>query len=145
VAEVGGFAAVSNVEAASSGALSGKRVLVIEDETLVAMLVEDLLDELGCTVAATFSRVSQAQDFLAKSTDFDAAILDVNIAGEDVYSIATALSTKDIPFVFVTGYGPAGVKEEWRERGVVQKPIQQSELAQLLEAALAKRKVKKEK
>jgi CheY-like chemotaxis protein len=119
-------------------------VLVIEDETLVAMLVEDLLDELGCTVAATFSRVSQAQDFLSKSSDFDAAILDVNIAGEDVYSIASVLSTKDIPFVFVTGYGPAGVKEEWRERGVVQKPIQQSELAHTLEAAL-RRKARKEK
>jgi CheY-like chemotaxis protein len=140
MAEAGGFASVSNVESASPEGLSGTRVLVIEDETLVAMLVEDLLDELGCQVAATFSRVSQAQDYLAKSSDFDAAILDVNIAGEDVYSVANALSTRGIPFVFVTGYGPAGVKEEWRDRGVVQKPIQQTELAQTLHAAIRRQK-----
>lgn len=119
--------------------LPGTRVLIVEDETLVAMLVEDLLDELGCQVAATFARVSQAQDYLSRSSEFDAAILDVNIAGEDAYSIAEALDARGVPFVFVTGYGPAGVREEWRERGVVQKPIQQSELAQVLEAALRRR------
>ena len=133
-----GRSPVTNTESAAPEGLKGRRVLVIEDETLVAMLIEDLLDELGCTVVATFSRVSQAQDYLAKSADFDAAILDVNIAGEDVYAIASALNGNHIPFIFVTGYGPAGVREEWRARGVVQKPIQQNELAQLLDTAIQK-------
>lgn len=128
---------MSNVVPETPAALNGARVLIVEDETLVAMLVEDLLDELGCKVAATFSRVGQAQEFLAGKTDgIDAAILDVNIAGEDVYTVAAALRDRRIPFVFVTGYGPGGVREEWRDRGVVQKPIQQSELAQILHTAI---------
>lgn len=84
--------------------LTGKRVLLVEDEFLVALLVEDALTEAGCVVLGPFSRVRQALDAL-HGLEVDAAVLDVNVAGEMVFPVAEALEARGVPFLFVTGYG----------------------------------------
>jgi CheY-like chemotaxis protein len=117
--------------------LQGLRVIVVEDETLVAILLEDMLAELGCEVLWTAHRVGKALDLVAQSTP-DAAVLDVNIAGDDVYPVARALAERNIPFVFATGYGSRGLADSWRDRPIVQKPFQVQHLSHGLLAALGK-------
>ena len=117
--------------------LQGLRVIVVEDETLVAILLEDMLAELGCEVLWTAHRVGKALDLVAQSTP-DAAVLDVNIAGDEVYPVAQALAARNIPFVFATGYGARGLNDAWRGRPIVQKPFQVEHLAESLLAALGK-------
>ena len=117
--------------------LSGLRVLVVEDETLVAMLLEDMLGDLGCEVAATASRVPQAVEIARDTAQaFDVAILDVNVAGESISPVAQALSERGVPFVFATGYGESGVPEPFRGRPTLQKPFGMNDVeARLREAA----------
>jgi CheY-like chemotaxis protein len=112
-------------------------VAVVEDETLVAILLEDMLMELGCQVLWTAHRVGKALDLVARSTP-DAGVLDVNIAGDEVYPVAQALAERNIPFVFTTGYGTRGLTGAWRDRPIVQKPFQVEHLSQGLRAALAR-------
>lgn len=104
--------------------LSGKRVLLVEDEALVAMLVEDMLADEGCVVAATASRLTEALS-MAKdaSLEFDFAILDVNLAGEPAFPVAEILAARGVPFVFATGYGAGGLPEAWKGRPTLQKPF----------------------
>ena len=115
--------------------LQGLRVIVVEDETLVAILLEDMLTDLGCEVLWTAHRVSKALDLVARSRP-DAAVLDVNIGGDEVYPVAVALAERAIPFVFATGYGIRGLTEPWRNRPIVQKPFQAEHLSHSLLAAL---------
>jgi len=117
--------------------LNGLRVSVVEDETLVAILLEDMLAELGCNVVWTAHRVGRALDLVAQSAP-DAAVLDVNIAGDEVYPVAEALAERGIPFVFATGYGVRGLQQQWRDRPIVQKPFQMEHLSDSLLTALAK-------
>ena len=122
------------------GDLRGLRVLVVEDETLVAMLLEDMLGELGARVAATASRVARALEIVnSGETAFDAAVLDVSLAGENAFPIATALIEKGIPFAFSTGYGNAGLPEEWRSRPTLQKPFTQEQVGAVLRRAMGAR------
>ena len=115
--------------------LKGLRVVVVEDETLLAMLLEDMLAELGCEVLWTAHRVGRALDLVAQSEP-DAAVLDVNIAGDEVYPVAHALAARNIPFIFATGYGARGLDESWRGRPIVQKPFQMEHLSHGLLTAL---------
>jgi CheY-like chemotaxis protein len=115
--------------------LQGLRVIVVEDETLVAILLEDMLAELGCEVLWTAHRIPRALDLVAQSTP-DAAVLDVNIAGDEVYPVAQALAQRSIPFVFATGYGARGLTESWRDRPIVQKPFQVEHLSRSLLTAI---------
>ena len=117
--------------------LKGLRVAVVEDETLVAILLEDMLMELGCQVLWTAHRVSKALDLVAQSTP-EAGVLDVNIAGDEVYPVAQALADRNIPFVFTTGYGTRGLIGAWRDRPIVQKPFQVEHLSDGLMAALGR-------
>ncbi len=103
-------------------ALSGLRVLVVEDEVLIAMLLEDLLQDLGCKVVGTASNVKQARELVASERP-DAALLDVNLGTEPAYPIAETLTRAEIPFVFVTGYGEAGLIEAYRGHATIKKPI----------------------
>jgi CheY-like chemotaxis protein len=119
------------------GTLAGLRVLVVEDEMIVAMMVEALLADLGCAVVATASRVRKALDVAARG-DIDLAVLDVNIAGEPVYPVADRLAGRGVPFAFATGYGIAGVHETWRNRPIVQKPFRRDQLEHVLKEALAR-------
>ena len=102
---------------------------------MVAILIEDMLADLGCTVLWTAHRVGRALERLAQSAPA-AAVLDVNIAGDEVYPVAAVLADRSIPFVFATGYGARGLQEPWSVRPIVQKPFQMEQLAQGLLAAL---------
>jgi CheY-like chemotaxis protein len=111
--------------------LAGLRVLVVEDEALVAMFLEDMLKELGCEVIGLAPRVDAARKVMNKKK-LDCAILDVNINGEMIYPLAEVLAERDIPFLFVTGYNERAVAPEFRHRPVLQKPFRISELRALL-------------
>lgn len=118
---------------------SHKRLLVVEDEFLIRMLLEDMLDELGYAVAAAAGRVDEATE-LAKSAEFDMAILDVNLDGHDVYPVAEILVARGVPFVFVTGYGGRGLPDPYRKHPTLQKPFQIEDLSKTLEALLSQTK-----
>ena len=115
--------------------LKGLRILVVEDEAAISLLLEDMLLDFGCEVIGPAARLTAALDVVARET-VDIAILDVNVAGEPIYPVAEALVERKIPFVFSTGYGSAGIKESFRGRPVVQKPFSQQDLKRtLLEVA----------
>jgi CheY-like chemotaxis protein len=117
--------------------LDGRRVLVVEDEALVSMLLEDMLDDLGCRVLGPMMRVREALAFVAKSVaEIDVAILDVNVAGEFSFPIAEALDAHGVPFVLATGYDDAGIEERWRSRPVLRKPFLATQLEAVLKQAL---------
>jgi DNA-binding response OmpR family regulator len=120
---------------ASAPGLMGRRILVIEDESMVSMLIEDTLVDMGCVVVALASRFD---DGLAKAQTlaFDAAILDVNLAGERSFGIAEALRIRKVPFIFATGYGMTSIPEPLRNAPILQKPFSPAELERALLAAL---------
>jgi CheY-like chemotaxis protein len=118
--------------------LAGKQVLIVEDETLVAMLLEDMIADLGGTVAGSAARVGQALEFLGDSArPIDLAVLDVNLGGEDSFPVAAALAERGVPFAFSTGYGSGGLPEPWRARPVLQKPFTEEQVRSVLARALA--------
>lgn len=110
---------------------TGHRILVVEDEFLIRMLLEDMLVDLGYELAGVAGRVDEALA-LAKTRDFDLAILDVNLDGRDVYPVADLISQRGLPFMFVTGYGGRGLPDSYRDRPTLQKPFQLDELKRML-------------
>ncbi|MGH8191163.1 MAG: response regulator [Rhodanobacteraceae bacterium] len=110
-------------------------MLLVEDESRIAMLLRDMLEETGCEVVATAARLDDALD-QATSQSFEIAVLDVNLGGKPVYPVASALLERGVPFVFATGYGSANVPQEFRSVPVVQKPFVRRQLEQALRAAL---------
>jgi CheY-like chemotaxis protein len=109
------------------------RVLVVEDEMLVAMNIEDMLLDLGHEVSGMASRLDTALA-LAREGSFDAAMLDVNLAGENSFPVADALAERGVPFLFATGYGLQGIEERYRDRPVLQKPFRLGDLGEALES-----------
>ena len=116
--------------------LAGRRVLVIEDESMVMMLLQDMLQDIGCVVVGSASRLEEALD-QARSLEFDVAILDVNLDGERTFPIAEILVERGARFAFATGYGIASLPSGFSGRPILQKPFQQQELERVLRAALA--------
>lgn len=113
-------------------ALSTLRVLVVEDEALVSMLVEDMLSDLGCTVIGPAAELEEALR-LAGSAEMDAALLDVNLAGRPIFPVADVLKARGVPFAFASGYGAAGLSEAHRGSLVLQKPFRETDLRRVLE------------
>ncbi len=111
------------------------RVLIVEDEMLVAMNIEDMLLDLGHEVAGLAGRLDAAMS-LAGEAEFDLAMLDVNLAGETSFPVAALLAERGIPFLFATGYGIRGVAEEYRDRPVLQKPFRARDLETALRESL---------
>jgi len=109
----------------------GRRVLVIEDEAMIAMMLEDMLVDLGYFVVAVVSTPAHALDIISAKM-LDAAVLDVNLGGATSFQVAEALRKRKIPFVFSTGYGPGGIDGEYAAAPVLQKPFTQSELGSKL-------------
>jgi DNA-binding response OmpR family regulator len=113
----------------------GLRVFVVEDEPMIRMLIVDMLEELGCRVAAEGGDVEEAAE-LAQSTDFDLAILDVNLKGKLITPVAELIRARGRPIIFATGYGSEGVPEEFRDLPALQKPFQLETLAALIDEVL---------
>ena len=111
--------------------LAGKRVLLVEDELLVAMLVEDMLADAGCVLVGPFARLPAALA-AARVEAVDVALLDVNIAGEMVFPVAHVLEERGIPFLFVTGYGRAVLPPDRPHWRACAKPFQPERLAECL-------------
>ena len=116
-------------------ALEGARVLVVEDEYLVAALIEQILESAGCIVMGPVARVPEALDAVDHD-DYDAAVLDVNLAGERINPVADALSERDVPFMFVTGYGANAIPSKYAERPHIGKPFRMAELLGMLSSIL---------
>ena len=117
--------------------LAGVRVLLVEDEAIIAMTAEDMLEDLGCVVAATAS--SQAEAITAAAgNDFDIALLDINLNGQTSLAAAEALRMRGRPFVFTTGYGVAGRGAEYGDVPLVTKPYRVGELAEAIRKALGR-------
>lgn len=114
--------------------LQGRRVLLVEDESLVAMLAEDMLMELGCEVVVAM-RLDKALA-QARAGHFDAAVLDVNLGDSRSYPIADVLFERCLPFLFATGYGAEGVEAAYRAVPVLQKPYQRAPMEHLLQRLL---------
>lgn len=121
-------------ERALTTALTGKRILVVEDEPIVAIMIEDILTDLGVTVIGPASTLRDAMQ-LARDGAFDAAMLDVNLNGEDGRVVAAFLKEKGVPFVFATGYGSWDAAAE-AEVIVVRKPFGGGQVAAALVKAL---------
>lgn len=102
--------------------LTGLRVLLVEDEVLVALMTEDYLTEFGCIVTDTASRLASGVN-KARTAAVDVAVLDINLAGEMSYPAASALLERGIPVVFTTGYGRAGMPRDLQSCPVVTKPF----------------------
>lgn len=116
-------------------ALAGRRILVVDDEPLVALLIEDLLEDAGAEVVGPASSVAGALG-LIESKAPDGALLDVNLEGELVYPVARVLSQLGVPFAFVTGYGLLGVDPAFRSVTVLAKPLQLTGFADRVAEAL---------
>jgi CheY-like chemotaxis protein len=112
------------------------RILVVEDEYLIRMLLEDMLADLGYVVAAAVGTIAEASE-LAASAEFDAAILDVNLDGKEIFPVADILMKRGKPFVFVTGYGEGSLPEAYRRNRALQKPFQAEQLEATLNGLLA--------
>ena len=116
--------------------LSGRRVLVVEDESLVAMLLETILEDMGCTPIGPASTVDEAEVMARDTVNLDAALLDVNVSGRQVFPVASALKARGIPFVFSTGYGESGLPDEWRGNPTIQKPFTEAAIRDALMQAM---------
>jgi PAS domain S-box-containing protein len=113
-----------------SFAITGNRIMVVEDEALVAMVESDALTELGYSVVGPFSKPSDALAAVRKG-DISGAVLDINLDGVLVYPVADELAARGIPFVFVTGYGTESIDERFDGIPVLQKPIERETLQRI--------------
>jgi DNA-binding response OmpR family regulator len=115
--------------------LTGKRVLLVEDEAIIALAIEDMLREIGCEVVGPALDVTRGEQ-LAKDAALDAAVLDINLGGRMSHSIAQILRARRLPFCFSTGYASAEIPAGFESIQVLQKPYDiaslRSALVQLL-------------
>ena len=121
----------------SSGRLAGLRVFVVEDEMLVSLMIEELLEEQRCRVVGPFCSIADALAAVQNHA-FDVALLDVNVAGHNIFPVAEAVSLQGIPFLLLSGYGDAAIppsRPHWR---AFTKPFQNDELIATLEDCVAR-------
>jgi two-component SAPR family response regulator len=113
----------------------GVQVFIVEDESLITMLLEDILDDLGCGLAASAGSLRDALDKAATVTA-NIAILDINLAGDPIFPVAERLVARGIPIVFASGYGASTLPEEWRNRPTLPKPFTSRQVEEAIAAAL---------
>ena len=116
---------------------AGRRVLVVEDEPMIRLLLDDRLSDLGYTMAAEAGRLDEALS-VASRGQFDVAILDVNLNGQPITPVVDVLVSRGVPFVFVSGYARRGIPEGLGQIPLLQKPFQVEGLARALAAVAAK-------
>ena len=115
--------------------LSGRHVLVVEDEMMILMIIEDILTDLGCESVVAAATVPQALA-LIETQVFDAAMLDMNLNGTKSHDVADALAARGVPFAFSTGYGDLDMGEGYRNRPVLKKPFPYEELVEIVKHLL---------
>jgi DNA-binding response OmpR family regulator len=113
----------------------GRRILVIEDEGPVALMIEDMLIELGFEIAASIARIGEAER-RAPTIQADLAILDVNLDGHPVFPVARILHERGMPFIFSTGYGGGSLPPEFAHCAVLAKPFALADLQRALRSVL---------
>jgi CheY-like chemotaxis protein len=113
----------------------GGSVFLVEDEVMIRMMVAEMLEELGYRIAAEAGEINEAIR-LVQSTEFDLAILDVNVNGKVISPVADLIRARNRPFIFATGYGSSGLPEEYRDRPALQKPFQIESLARMIDNTL---------
>lgn len=115
-----------------SVALQGLRVLILEDEAMITMMMEDMLTDLGCEIVGPAATVAAAIALIGK-TEMDVGLLDLSLGqGETGYPVADALVAKGVPFAFVTGYGADGLREAYRSRPTLTKPFRLETLERMV-------------
>lgn len=119
-----------------SGDNGAKRILVIEDEMMVAMGLEMALEDAGYKVVGPFGRLDQALD-AARNGQMDLALLDVNVRGETIFPVAEVLAARNIPFAFLTGYGREMLPDGFRTGQVLTKPFQADRLLATVQSLCA--------
>ena len=107
------------------------RLLVVEDDGLVAMMLEDFIEDLGCHLAGSLSSVGEALAWIEAGGEADAALLDVNLGGEQVFPVAAALAARGVPFAFTTGYGEMR-EPRYKDATLLGKPISLERLVETL-------------
>ena len=122
----------SHAQTHSEGGLFGFQVFVVEDELVVSIMLEDLLAEFGCIIAGLAATVDDALAQLAAMSQIDAAILDVNVAGQSIFPVADILVARHVPFVFSTGYPSAELTRRYPESRLLAKPYEPQALAEVL-------------
>jgi CheY-like chemotaxis protein len=116
--------------------LAGRRVLVLEDEAMVAWLLQDMLAEFGCVTVGPAVRVGEALAMIDAQA-IDAAVLDVNLAGQMSYPVADQLVARGVPFVFATGYSRNRLLADYRGFPILRKPYQPAEMREALVSLFA--------
>jgi CheY-like chemotaxis protein len=114
----------------SDAPLQGRAILVVEDEALIGMWLEQMLMDLGCASVTIAGTVSQALE-LIDSEKFDAAALDLNLNGLEILPVADALSSRGVPFVFITGY-PRDKIDRYDGHDVLTKPVRDADLSAVM-------------
>ena len=118
--------------------LAGSRILVVEDESLIIFLIEEILTDAGCTSVSTAATAAQAAA-LIETNAFDVAMLDMNLNGGNSYALADALGAAGVPFVFCTGNSARDIAGPHSERPILRKPFTDSQLVQVLVRLIAGR------
>jgi CheY-like chemotaxis protein len=118
--------------------LQGLKVLVVEDESMVSMLMEDMLQDLGCTVVGTVARFEEALRLATNDPAFDVALLDVNLNGRQTFPIAEQLAARGVRFIFATGYGEGILPPSLQGGQILQKPFELQALQRVLRHAMAR-------
>jgi len=117
--------------------LKSVRVLLVEDQMIVALQIEDMLRAFGCEVVGPAGTL-QAAITLAREEAFDVAILDINLDGEKVYPTAEELQARGIPIILASGYGESTLPEKWRDQPRLIKPFRRQQLEQLLTSVICR-------
>jgi CheY-like chemotaxis protein len=117
---------------------AGRRVLVVEDEPMIRLLLDDMLSDIGYTMAAEAGALDEALS-MAKRAEFDVAILDVNLNGQPITPVVDVLVERGVPFVFVSGYAQRSIPERHSNVPLLQKPFQADGLARALAILAAKK------
>lgn len=114
-----------------------KRVLIVEDNVLILMIIQDMLEELGCTIAGTSGNLAQALD-MARQMELDFAVLDLGLGDEASYPVADALTDRSIPFVISAGQSSTGIPERFAKTTMLRKPFIIDDLRQAVRTVLAR-------
>jgi CheY-like chemotaxis protein len=114
-------------------------VFLVEDEALIRMMIVEMLEELGHRVVAEAGSVQMAEP-LARTSTFDLAVFDINIAGFNISPIAEIVAARGLPFVFVSGYGPAGRPVLFNDKPVLHKPFLIEHFADMINTAATNQK-----